>query len=129
VENAIWHGLMHKKENGILEISFRKEDDILFCTVTDNGVGREVAAAARSKSSQSHKSMGIKITRERLALINGDAKDNQVVSFQIEDIIDNYGRVAGTRVNLSIRYQENYESKTESQTSLKLTDNDQIHYS
>ena len=68
VENAIWHGLMHKKENGMLNIYFRKENNILYCTVKDNGVGRTVAAAAKSKSSQSHKSMGIKITRERLAL-------------------------------------------------------------
>ena len=46
VENAIWHGLMHKKENGLLTISFRKEKDILHCTIMDNGVGRAVAAAA-----------------------------------------------------------------------------------
>jgi tetratricopeptide (TPR) repeat protein len=129
VENAIWHGLMHKKENGLLTLFFKKEKDILLCTVVDNGVGRAVAAAARSKSSQSHKSMGIKITRERLALINGDSLDNQIVSFKIEDVVDAVGQIAGTRVSVNIRYQENYESRTETKTSIKLTDNDQIHYS
>jgi tetratricopeptide (TPR) repeat protein len=128
VENAIWHGLMHKNENGLLDIFFKMENSILFCTVLDNGVGRAVAAAARSKSSQSHKSMGIKITRDRLALINSESRDNQIVSFQIEDVIDNNGDVAGTRVDLSIRYQENYDPKTDSQTALKLTGNDQIYY-
>ncbi len=128
VENAIWHGLMHKKENGLLTILFRRENNILYCTIRDNGVGRAVAAAARSKSSQSHKSMGIKITRERLALINGDGKDDQVVSFHIEDILDDKGTVAGTSVSLSIRYQENFETKDEAKTSLKITDNDQINY-
>ena len=72
--------------------------------------------------------MGIKITRDRLALINGDSGDNQIVSFQIEDILDNNGQVAGTKVDLSIRFQETYESRTEKQTTLKLTDNDQIYY-
>jgi sensor histidine kinase YesM len=129
VENAVWHGLMHKKENGLLTIFFKKENDILLCTVEDNGVGRAVAAAANSKSSQSHKSMGIKITRDRLALINGDAKDNQIASFKIEDLVDPEGRVTGTRVSLNIRFQENYESKTETQSSIKITDNDPIHYS
>jgi hypothetical protein len=79
----------------------------------DNGVGREVAGLAGSKSSQSHKSMGIKITRDRLALINGNAGENEVVSFKIEDITDRFGQVAGTKVDLNIRYQENYESKPE----------------
>jgi hypothetical protein len=119
---------MHKNENGLLDIFFKMENSILFCTVLDNGVGRAVAATARSKSSQSHKSMGIKITRDRLALINSESGDNQIVSFQIEDVIDNNGDVAGTRVDLSIRYQENYDPKTDSQTALKLTGNDQIYY-
>ena len=39
VENAIWHGLMHKKENGLVTISFTVENDILHCSVTDNGIG------------------------------------------------------------------------------------------
>src|SRR5450432_906102 len=123
VENAIWHGLMHKKENGLLTIFFRKENNILYCTVVDNGVGRAVAAAARSKSSQSHKSMGIKITRDRLALINGDAKDEKV-AINIEEMIDETGQATGTKVNLSIRYQQNYETSGESIPSLKLKDYD-----
>ncbi len=123
VENAIWHGLMHKKENGLVTISFRVENDILHCTVIDNGVGRSVAANAGSKSSQAHKSMGIRITRERLALINGELSDEKVV-FNIEDLIDKTGQPSGTRVNLSIRFQQNYETQEESFSSLKLKNHD-----
>ncbi len=110
VENAIWHGLMHKEENGLVSISFRVKNDILHCTVSDNGVGRSAAANAGSKSSQAHKSMGIQITRERLALINGELNDEKVV-FNIEDMIDETGQPSGTKVILSIRFQQNYETQ------------------
>ena len=119
VENAIWHGLMHKKENGLVTISFRLEHDILHCTIIDNGVGRSAAAAAGSKSSQSHKSMGIQIARERLALINGNMEDEKV-AFYIEDMFDNAGLPAGTKVNLKIRFRRNNEVTTESVAQSKM---------
>ena len=112
VENAVWHGLMHKKENGLVSISFTVENEILHCSVTDNGVGRAEAANAGSKSSQIHKSMGIQITRERLALINNDLDDDKVF-LEIEDMMDKSGRPSGTRVNLSIRFQQTHASSKE----------------
>jgi sensor histidine kinase YesM len=118
VENAIWHGLMHKKGNGLVSISFKVEGNILHCIIVDNGVGRSFAAAAGSKSSQTHKSMGIRITRERLALINGDIDDDQVISFNIEDLFDDAGQAAGTKVSLSIKFRQNMETEKESFASL-----------
>ncbi|HLA59076.1 MAG TPA: histidine kinase [Puia sp.] len=123
VENAIWHGLMHKKENGLVTISFRIENDILHCTIIDNGVGRSAAAAAGSKSSQSHKSLGIQIARERLALINGNMEDEKV-AFDIEDMFDNAGLPAGTKVSLKIRFRQNNEVMAESHTQVKWTSHD-----
>ena len=41
VENAIWHGLMHKKEKGYLEIKLYVEGNILFCKITDDGIGEK----------------------------------------------------------------------------------------
>ena len=112
VENAVWHGLMHKKENGLVTISFKIEKGILHCTIIDNGIGRDAAAAAGSKSSQSHKSLGIRITRERLSLINGTDEDEKV-GFSIEDLFDNTGKPNGTKVTLKIRLQENNEIRKE----------------
>lgn len=112
VENAIWHGLMHKREAGLIAISFWVEKDILHCTILDNGVGRSAAANSGNKLSQEHKSMGIRITRERLALINRELNDEKVM-FSIEDLIDPSGRASGTKVNLSIKFQPNYESEEE----------------
>jgi LytS/YehU family sensor histidine kinase len=71
-ENAIWHGLMHKEGHGHLEIELSIDKKILTCAITDNGVGRNKAAEVKSKSVQKQKSMGLKITTERLALLNKD---------------------------------------------------------
>ena len=104
VENAIWHGLMHKDGQGRLEIGLSLEGEVLVCNIVDDGVGRTVAAAVTSKSAEKQKSMGIGITRQRLALVNGNqAGENGLL---IEDLYDGTGRPAGTRVILRIRVRE-----------------------
>ncbi|MDP4258534.1 MAG: two-component regulator propeller domain-containing protein [Bacteroidota bacterium] len=103
VENAIWHGLMHKQGQGKLEIRLRVEKNTLICTITDDGVGRSFAKASTSKSAQKEKSMGIGITRQRLGLINGMGEDGE--NFRIDDLYVN-GMPAGTRVTLKVRIRE-----------------------
>jgi ligand-binding sensor domain-containing protein len=106
VENAVWHGLMHKTTgSGRLEISLRCEKDLLICVIEDNGVGRESARVLESKSAEKKKSMGIQITQQRLALINanGEITGNE---FSIEDLYDGVGHAAGTKVLLRIHYKE-----------------------
>src|SRR6476660_8231990 len=66
VENAIWHGLMHKEEKGQLDIKVSQEDSFLYVKITDNGIGRKKAAGLTSKSATKHKSMGLRITANRI---------------------------------------------------------------
>lgn len=102
-ENAIWHGLMHKRGQGHLEITIASEDNTVICTITDNGIGR-AAALQNTKSTENKKSMGLQITVERLALHNnGNGEDT---FFKIEDLIDNEGKAAGTKVILKIRCRD-----------------------
>ena len=102
-ENAIWHGLMHKQGEGHLEIALSLEKKILTCTITDNGIGRNKAAMIKSKSAEKQKSMGLQITTERLALLNQDL--NEQAFFNIEDITNEEGNAAGTRVILKMHYR------------------------
>jgi LytS/YehU family sensor histidine kinase len=104
VENAVWHGLMHKKDQGRLNIQLRVTDNILSCTITDDGVGRSFAENSTSKSAEKRKSMGIGITRQRMALINGN--ETVANSLVIEDLYDEHGKAAGTRVVLRIKVRE-----------------------
>jgi tetratricopeptide (TPR) repeat protein len=107
-ENAIWHGLLHKEGEKHLSIAFTEEDNLLHCAIVDNGIGREAAATQKSKSAEKQKSMGLKITRERLALFNG-VKDHPNV-LEIEDLFDNEGHAAGTKVLLTIKVKRNIDA-------------------
>ena len=106
-ENAIWHGLMHKEGPGHLNIELNEDHGILHCTISDDGVGREKAEAYKSKSAEKEKSMGLKITKERLSLLNQGTTGGTF--YEIEDVLNENNEAAGTKVNLKIRYKESVE--------------------
>jgi len=101
IENAIWHGLMHKEERGFLSIRMLAEGETLTCIIRDNGIGRKRAAQLKSKSVEKHKSMGLQITAERMALLTGSGEPGHF--FRIEDLYDIDGNAAGTEVVLTIK--------------------------
>ncbi len=103
-ENAIWHGLMHKEGQGNLTIELYKDEKILTCIITDNGIGRSKAAQIKSKSAEKQKSMGLKITKDRLAYLNRD--NYEETFFKIEDVTDADGKPAGTKVILKMNYRD-----------------------
>jgi tetratricopeptide (TPR) repeat protein/two-component sensor histidine kinase len=100
VENAILHGLMTKQGDRKLVLSFHDRDEEILCTVEDNGVGREAAAAEKKRRGRLEVSRGLSVTEQRLALLekNLDYK----ASVQFEDLKDEEGTPAGTRVTIRI---------------------------
>jgi sensor histidine kinase YesM len=100
VENAIWHGLLHTtKKTGKLSIKVSEKDDFLQCSILDNGVGREAALKLHKKATTKNKSMGIKITTDRLRLLAKE-KIEQVV--KIIDLKDDKNNSLGTQVDILI---------------------------
>lgn len=100
VENAIWHGLMHKEEgNGKLLIQIEARDTLLHCRIEDNGIGREKALELKNKTKSSHTSMAMAVTKERLSLLN---KSGLAELIRIIDLKDVSNRALGTRVELNI---------------------------
>ncbi len=102
LENAIKHGLLPKKEKGQLSIRFinKPEDSVLYCEITDNGVGRTNTEAPDKE----HKSKGIAITEKRLELLNGHENDSQPYTINIIDLKNKEGLPSGTQVQLFISY-------------------------
>ena len=90
---------MHKKEKGHLDIELYQEEEVLFCKIMDDGIGRKKATELRDKSGK-HKSMGIKITESRIAMMQKMNGDNK--SVEIRDLVDTDGSAAGTEVMLRI---------------------------
>jgi LytS/YehU family sensor histidine kinase len=103
VENAIWHGLMHKTngEEGKVELSLYKSEDNLLCVIRDNGIGRKKAAELKENKLNNHKrSMGMRITEDRIEIINKLYNIN--ASVHIYDVENEQGESTGTRVELTI---------------------------
>jgi hypothetical protein len=107
-ENAIWHGLLQKEGNRELKIEFEGQEDNLYCTITDNGVGRKKAKELKTVKDQYHQSIGLKVTSERLSIFNEEK--NVQTSLEIEDLINVNGDAVGTRVSIRIR-KNSYEMK------------------
>ncbi|SDE24120.1 Tetratricopeptide repeat-containing protein [Pricia antarctica] len=101
VENAIWHGLMHRKDigNGKITISIEQQGDQLVCEIEDNGVGRQKAFELQQRSVYKSKSLGLKITEERLRLLS---KELQRKLIHITDLTNQAGEALGTRVTVNI---------------------------
>jgi tetratricopeptide (TPR) repeat protein len=96
IENAIVHGIMHKKNNdGLITVNFRLENEMLLLEVVDNGIGRQKAHDLEKKEA-SHLSISTDITTERLKLLNRRAKRKNSVN--ITDIIDEQNQPLGTKV-------------------------------
>ena len=105
VENAIWHGLLHRKQpGGRITIKIWKDDTNLFIEICDNGVGRMVAKN-QHKNSILHKSHGMKITAERLSIVNSVYNVNAQV--QVTDLVDEQKLPSGTCVLLTLKYEAN----------------------
>jgi tetratricopeptide (TPR) repeat protein len=101
LENALWHGLSSKKGEKIIDIEVTKPNPwFIHISITDNGVGRVVSEKIKQRKVLKRKSMGIDITKERLANFSKDFQYTFDVS--ITDLYDDENRAMGTRVLLKI---------------------------
>jgi ligand-binding sensor domain-containing protein/putative methionine-R-sulfoxide reductase with GAF domain len=105
VENAIWHGLMHKEGIRNLAIRFFEKDDHLHCIVEDNGIGREKARESKIAAGQTktHASRGIAVSLERLKTLRGS--NGHAGSLTIIDLKNDAGIASGTRVEIDFPIQ------------------------
>lgn len=105
IENAIWHGLLHKESGGHLSIRLSLlNEGLLQCIIEDNGVGRKRAAELKSKSA-TKKSLGMELTENRLLLLSQYGQGRSGV--EIEDMTTVEGAGCGTRVVLKIPVVDN----------------------
>lgn len=98
VENAIWHGIMHKKNGvGKVMVDIRKVENGVVVVIEDNGPGRAFTAKLKEKKG-GHQSVGSQNTADRLAMIN--QMKNQSNTVETLDLYDQDGNPSGTRVIL-----------------------------
>lgn len=101
VENAIKHGLLHKKGDKYLHLNFiLTTHHTLQCTITDNGIGRKRSGEINAMRQKKYTSFATGATQKRLELLNYDKKI--CIAVHIEDLQDNMGNATGTKVILEI---------------------------
>lgn len=91
VENSIWHGLAEKDGGGKITIEVTRDNSLLNCIVEDNGVGRKEAKPSSGKS------YGMKITKDRIELLNKLKNSN--ASINLIDL------EKGTRVEVKLPFE------------------------
>ena len=100
IENSIQHGFVKNIKYGKIIISIKLEKDLLVCTVDDNGIGFKSALKTKSLKNPKHSSSGMKLTHERLDILNRAHKNTIDVSVQDFGEID--PKQNGTRVTIHI---------------------------
>ncbi len=101
LENSLWHGLSPKNGYKKIQINVKHKDKgHVTIEIVDNGVGRTMAEVNKENRVLKRKSLGIRITKERLANF---AKDYQnKFDVDIMDLFDENGNPNGTKVILDI---------------------------
>lgn len=100
VENAIWHGLMHKKTDRTLEVIFKTDENHIICMVKDNGIGRSEAKKIKALLPKAHQSQALRLIHDRLDLIN--SRSPIKAKLKITDLMNENGLPKGTLIELFI---------------------------
>lgn len=101
LENAVWHGMVKKEKKGVITMKINAKDKTLTIVIEDNGIGREASKKINRKSKiKDHVSSGLKITEERIDLVNAVEKFN--FSYDVIDKKSKNGESEGTKIIFTI---------------------------
>ena len=103
VENAILHGV-GGITSGVISIEYEQIGQKIICTIDDNGVGRKKSTELKSLNKPNRESLGIKVTEERISLLESDFKTKYKI--QIIDKIDGNQNPQGTTVIIEMPFME-----------------------
>ncbi|WP_439132121.1 histidine kinase [Polaribacter sp.] len=88
IENAIWHGLSPKEGKKVLRLSILKnKDSFLQILIEDNGIGRKKALELQQQKMIQKKSLGLKLTAERLTIFGNKNNLKHQITFSDVDPI------------------------------------------
>lgn len=105
LENSLWHGLSSKKE-GDKKISlnvYKNSENYITISIEDNGIGRKQSARIKKDKLLKRKSVGINITKARLA--NFSKRFSNDYKIIIQDLY-NDNKASGTKVIVDIPINE-----------------------
>ena len=102
LENAVNHGLFHKKENGLVTVDFKYIDYNTYkVTIKDNGIGIKKAKEFYKNSVKNYQSSSTIVLQERLSLLQ--KSKHWEIEYSIEDLSKTNKGEQGTEVNISFK--------------------------
>jgi ligand-binding sensor domain-containing protein len=102
LENAIEHGLKESDKKGFINVKYQAGDNMIRFSVEDNGIGLTASKKMRKSAGKDHESLAITICRQRLDILRRKKGGN--ITFVLEEIKNEDGSVAGTKVSFNIPY-------------------------
>ncbi|HSC39821.1 MAG TPA: histidine kinase, partial [Chitinophagaceae bacterium] len=91
-ENAIWHGLMPKKGEKKITIRFEQSNDMVTCTIKDNGIG--IRQSEKMKRVNRQPPVGLDNLRNRIKILN--QKYDMNCTLDIADLSEKDSEATGT---------------------------------
>ena len=95
IENALWHGLAPSGKEKKLSLKVLHNNGHTKVEIEDNGIGRSKSLSDHQQNKLKRKSMGMKMTQERLSVFNQKFNTNYYF-----EIIDKCEKERGTLVKL-----------------------------
>lgn len=103
LENAILHGINPKEGIGHISINIKVVNQFIKISIKDDGIGREKSKAVQSlQPAARHKSLGMKITKDRVRILNTIHQSN--LNVNIIDLYNDKKEPIGTQVDIFIPY-------------------------
>jgi hypothetical protein len=103
VENAIKHGLLHKRGAKKVTITFELRENGIKVVIDDNGIGRERSMQLNALKRKRHDSFATSANEKRLEILNKGLGSN-TISLHYTDKYDEHGNAIGTTVAIHIPF-------------------------
>lgn len=102
VENAVKHGLLHKKGIKTVKVEFKESENFLTVLVIDNGIGVEASSRINAKRGSTHQSFASDANKKRIEILNSNTRNN--IGIETLELKNEAGQVIGTKVIINIPF-------------------------
>jgi anti-sigma regulatory factor (Ser/Thr protein kinase) len=105
VENAVNHGVFHKKGNGLIILSFKRlNTSAILISIIDDGVGILAMKEIQQEDSGNYRSKSSEVIKERLKILSENKLSKWKVDYKIEDRGTINPNETGTLVEIILHY-------------------------
>jgi hypothetical protein len=102
LENAINHGIGPSERSDLkIWVKINLKDNMIQYTIQDNGIGRDQSRVYNNLNKPFHKSVGMKLTQDRINIFNQHSDGSD--SVKITDLFDDNHNPSGTRIEFAIK--------------------------